>query len=1265
MKPGALTDLLRQVAAVPGIPEAEPAPLLPGAVIGRFEVVRELGRGGFGVVYEARDRELGRQVALKMVRHGAAASEDGKVAREAEAIARLAHPNLITLHDVGRSDHGPYLVFELLRGKTLQERIDEGPMPLQEAVHVAVEVARGLAYAHAEGVVHRDLKPSNVFVTARGQVKILDFGMAHAFGRRRLSGGTPAYMAPEQWTDEPEDERTDVFALGVMIHVMLSGEYPFPESGGRWAAGATTAPKLEVPGAPGLADLIDRMLEKAAKGRPRDGAAVLAALIPLEEGLRTRPADATPPSHARRRKATLGERLTRPGGRRLLGWGAAIGMGALLAVGAAPLWRFVRGTPVTALPEARPSIAVLPFADLSEKQDQGYLADGIAEELLGALSKVQGLRVPGRTSSFHFKGKQARLEDVGRELQVEHVLEGSVRSSGKRLRINAELVRISNGDRVWSETFEREFTDVFAIQDEIARAVVAALRVRLLPGQAAVATAYRTDNQEAYESYLLGKQFGRSLSLDSQKRALAAQEKAVQLDPGFAPAWAALASARLAYGAGLGMPWSDARRGALAAANHAVELAPDLPAALAARAGARMAEWDWAGAKSDIDRAQQIAPDDQATIGVMAAYAGSMGRTEEWLTLLHRRIALDPLNGGTWNSLAFSLECAGRLDEAERAYARALEVDPGSDYVPTNRILLMLTAGRFAEALALCPTNKIRAMCEAMAHHGLGNTRESQKALDVMVAGASGGNDFFLIANAQAFRGEKDSAFEWLEKARAEHARLMGSLPIDPAFRPLHGDPRWAALLRNMNLSASGEPLPATVAAADPAPSIAVLPFADMSEKHDQEYFADGVAEEILNALAQVKGLKVIGRTSSFSFKGKKEDLRSIGQQLGAGTLLEGSVRKQGRMLRITAQLIRATDGTHLWSQVFDRNEAKIFAVQDEIAQAVVAALSVKLMPGKAILAKAYRTGNQEAYESYLLGRHFARSFSKDSQVRAIAAFESALKIDPGFSRAWASLAVARIESGMLDAGTQSWAEARREALSASARAVELAPDLPQALSSRAWARLMEWDWTGAKADIDRALELDPDDVDTIRTASQYAYLTGHPHEAAALAKKALEKDPLDGPTWNSLGVACQTAGRFEEARRAFDRALEVDPQNAFAASNRCWTLLDAGRPEEGFPTCAAAGRDLWAACAYHALGRDAESQEMLGKMLGRKAGPFAMAWVYGCRGQADETFEWLERARVAHLRIMGEVKTIKEFRPLHSDPRWAELMRKMNLPVD
>jgi len=232
VRPGALTALLKQLIASPEESPALPS-LQPGQVIGRFELVRELGRGGFGVVWEALDRELKRKVAFKLVRPGKGSGGADQLQREAEVVARLSHPNLVTLYDVGRCEQGAYLILELLRGETLHARLDRDPLPIAEAMAIAVDVARGLACAHAEGVVHRDLKPSNVFLTERSGAKILDFGLAHAFGRRRVSGGTPAYMAPEQWEESPEDERTDVFALGVMLHRMLSGEYPFPEDGGK------------------------------------------------------------------------------------------------------------------------------------------------------------------------------------------------------------------------------------------------------------------------------------------------------------------------------------------------------------------------------------------------------------------------------------------------------------------------------------------------------------------------------------------------------------------------------------------------------------------------------------------------------------------------------------------------------------------------------------------------------------------------------------------------------------------------------------------------------------------------------------------------------------------------------------------------------------------------------------------------------------------------------------------------------------------------
>jgi tripartite ATP-independent transporter DctP family solute receptor len=305
--PGAMSALLEKLYREPDDHDAGAVGAFrPGQVVGRFELVREIGRGGFGVVYEARDRELRRAVAFKSVRVGGALdARQQRLLYEAEAAARLAHPNIVTLYDVGHCDEGPYLVLELLRGETLGSRLGKGRLPAGEAIRIAVEVARGLAHAHAHGVVHRDLTPGNVFLCGDGQVKILDFGMAHAFGRRKVDGGTLAYMAPEQIADAPEDERTDVFALGVILHQLVTGELPPRDDGARGKR--RSAPRVLVEGWPALGTLLGRMLEKTPLRRPRDGGAVLAALSALSG------APAAPGPTRRRQRPRPAARATEPG----------------------------------------------------------------------------------------------------------------------------------------------------------------------------------------------------------------------------------------------------------------------------------------------------------------------------------------------------------------------------------------------------------------------------------------------------------------------------------------------------------------------------------------------------------------------------------------------------------------------------------------------------------------------------------------------------------------------------------------------------------------------------------------------------------------------------------------------------------------------------------------------------------------------------------------------------------------------------------------
>jgi TolB-like protein/Tfp pilus assembly protein PilF len=1357
VKPGALTDLLRQVAGSPEERQAEAPPLLPGAVIGRFEIQRELGRGAFGVVYEARDRDLGRQVALKMVRPGAAAVEDGKISREAEAIARLAHPNLVTLHDVGSSEHGPYLVFELLRGKTLQERIDDGPMPVQEAVNVAVEVARGLAHAHAEGVVHRDLKPANVFVTSKGQVKILDFGMAHAFGRRRLSGGTPAYMAPEQWEDDPEDERTDVFALGVMLHRMLSGEYPFPEGEGRWSAGPTRAPKLDVPGAPGLADLVDRMLEKTPKGRPRDGAAVLAALTPIEEALRAKPADGSPPAHATRRKATLGDLIAELKRRRvfrvMVGYGifafaalqvtepimhgahlpewvltavlVALAVGfpvaltlawlfdltaqgvrrtpsviastvvpfsrtrvALLLVGVALvaalpgaawyLWRqSVERGPGTATPATPPSIAVLPFSDLSPGKDQEYLSDGIAEEILNALSRVEGLRVAGRTSSFYFKGKGARLADIGKELNVGAVLEGGVRREGNRIRVTATVVKVADGFHVWSESWDRELKDILATEHEIARHVVDAMKVTLLGGARPVVPEPPWTTAEAHLHVLKGRQAFNRGSYADYEAAVSEYQKALKLDPSLSSAWAGLAMA-LDYVAenrtNLEALLAEKRR-ALEAAERAVVTGPENGEAYVIRATFRsLQRHEWTEARQDLERAFSIGEEGVNALLLRGRFEAASGRLAEALQIAKRAVVLEPLSAHAEMRVGFYANGLGDHLQARRAFERVLEIAPDHSAASGFLAQTLVLMGKPKEALAAAARSRgheaWRVQAVALAEHALGDEAASRKALEDLIARYSH-NMPFQIAEVCAFRKEADCAFHWLDRADERRDLGMAFLTYSPFLAGIRRDLRYQAFLRKVNLpigAGSTEARTPETTAVAPTPTIAVLPFADMSERHDQDYLSEGIAEEILNALARVDGLRVVGRTSSWYFKGKNARLADIGRELRVASVLEGSVRREGSRLRVSAKLLAVPDGRSLWAETYDRDLGDVFALQEGIARAVVGALRVRLLPGPPAVADQPRT-TPETYQQVLIGRQILERLGPGSGVRAVEAFERAMALDPAYAPAWAGLASARYWQSQ--AGGDETMRLLEHGRAAADRAIALGPGLSAGYEARAQFRLAAWDWEGARSDAERAVAIDPGSaVARRRRALVLRIVSGDAAQGFDDLDVAMALDPLSAAGWHQVGLRRSILRQLDRAREAYLRALQITPDFRGAASGLAVVEMQGGRFSEARRLVTPPDGSLpafWKAALEHAAGDEKASSEGLAD-LARKDGaadPISVAEVHAWRGERDLAFQWLEKALVRRDPSLRYARDSFFLESLHPDPRWKALLRKMNLPVD
>jgi TolB-like protein/Flp pilus assembly protein TadD len=454
---------------------------------------------------------------------------------------------------------------------------------------------------------------------------------------------------------------------------------------------------------------------------------------------------------------------------------------------------------------AEKSIAVLPFTDMSEKKDQEYFADGLAEELIDLLAKTPGLRVIARTSSFSFKTKSDDIPAIAAKLKVANLLEGSVRKSGKRLRVNTQLVRAADGLHLWSETYDLELKDVFKIQDEIAGAVVTALKLKLSPRQESPPS--RSPNTDAYLQYLLGQQYlSRGETADDFRRAVAAYRSAIALDPHYAAAYAGLAFAEgwLADITGNNAGLERASE----AAQRAIELAPDQALGYTARGFIRnLFTWDWTGAEADFAKALEFDPDDPTVLHYYSDLLSSLGRLPEAIRLARRVVDLDPLSVRAWQYLAGWLEFSGNFTAAREACHHALAIDPANEFILSILGYGELLEHKTTEAAVVFqrisgdePSQLgLRLTGMAMAEYSLGQATESKRALDEVIA-KTGQTMAYQLAEAYAWRGETDKAFEWLERAYRQRDGGLHSMKVDPLLQSLHRDPRYKAMLKKINL---------------------------------------------------------------------------------------------------------------------------------------------------------------------------------------------------------------------------------------------------------------------------------------------------------------------------------------------------------------------------------------------------------------------------------------------------------------------------------
>ncbi len=784
-----------------------------GKTLSHYRILEKLGGGGMGVVYKAEDTRLGRFVALKFLPEDLSCDRDAlaRFEREARAASALNHPSICTIYDIGEDDEGQhFIVMEYMEGATLKARVGNKPLDNEVLLNLGIQIADALDVAHANGIIHRDLKPANVFVTKRGLAKILDFGLAKiAQPAPALSDatadsslttpgsamGTVAYMSPEQVLGKELDARTDLFSFGVVLYEMATGRLPFQGDTSTAVFDATLhqapLPPLRLNQAllPDLERIILKALEKDRKLRYQSASDLRTDLQRLkrdtESGYSSVPVAAS-------------ANTTRRG---------VVAAALLVLTVVAGFWLGRQPGPQDAKPvpppAARaPSIAVLPFADMSAEKNQEYFSDGLAEELLNKLAKIQGLRVAARTSSFHFKEKNEDLRTIAEKLNVTHILEGSVKREGNQLRITAQLIDASDGFQLWSETYDREPDDIFAIQDEIANSVTGSLKVTLLGGKTAKPTASGT-NVDAYNAYLQGRFFTERGTKENLEKAINHYEHAIKRDPGYAPAWAGLARAYINQ-AGRGyVTAEEGYRKARKAVERALVLDVNLAEAHVAMGWInRTYDWDWAAADASYQRAMALEPGHVLAVRAAALLAATMDRFEEALALNRRAIELDPLSVTTPNNLGLAAYRAGRLEEAVAAFKKALELNPEFPGLHSALGVVYLAQSHPKEALAEMelerdPAERLQGL--ALAYYALGRKREADFALLELIQNHA--SDWACeVALVYAYRGEVDRSFEWLERAYAQRDPQLTEMKGDPLLKNIEHDPRYAAFLKKMRL---------------------------------------------------------------------------------------------------------------------------------------------------------------------------------------------------------------------------------------------------------------------------------------------------------------------------------------------------------------------------------------------------------------------------------------------------------------------------------
>ena len=1277
----------------------------PGSQIGPFRIEQELGRGGAGVVYLAHDTKLDRQVAIKSIPPELADNPKARsrFSREARVLASLNHPNIATIYEEFEEVEGVgYLILEYVPGQTLAERIVRKPLKLEETLSTALQIAEAVAAAHEHDVIHRDLKPGNIKITPEGKVKVLDFGLAKAVGGQALDKqstvtepgrviGTPAYMSPEQARGKPTDKRSDIWSFGCILYEMLTGKIPFKgetisdtlaailEHEPDWQALPESTPT-------NIRVLLRHCLDKEPRRRVRDigdiAITVEATTIELQHS--TLPTKSVKADHAQSAKWS----------RLVLPWFITSTVIVVLV-----LLAFTIGLKLGGPSEKRPrksvskaagrpikAIVVLPFENLSGDPEQEYFVDGMTDALSAELGKIKALRVISRTSAMHYKDTDKVIPEIAKELGVDAVIEGSVLKAGNDVRVTAQLVDGRTDAHLWSDNYTGNLTNILALQSQVTLAIAREIEVALTPEEKRRIARTEAVNPKAYEAYLNGRFFMDKETEESFKTAADYFKQAIEIKADYAEAYAWLAAA---YGApsifGYATPRESFAR-AKTAANTAIELDQTCGEAHGVVGWIALTyDWEWQKAERSFERAIELNPNYSYGHSGLAWYFVVAGRFDEAIEMIQTAVKLDPLSPVLNNNLANVHMYSGQVEPAIEQRKEALKLDPSQLDTLSDLARDYLIMSRYADAE--------KSIEEALNHHGRtaglvaslartyalwGRKSEAEKLLQELQDRDR--EEYILpsdFARVHAALGNKDEALTWLEKAYQERGWFMALIRVSPWWDSLRSDTRFEDLVQRMkfpetpDLGMAVEPIETAKA---PIEKIAVLPFTSISSEAGEEWFVDGMTDALITQLGKIKALTVISRTSAMQYKNVSKSMRQIAQDLGVDALVEGSVIRVGNDVQITARLINGSTDKRIWGDFFQGTFTNILALQSQVTLAIAQQIEAALTPDQQKRITHTEAVNPDAFEACLKGQFFFWKFTEAGFRSAFNYLEQAIEIDPNYAEAHAWLSRAYWVPSI-------WGYSRPEesflkAKTAASKAMALDETLATAHVSVGWIALAyDWDWQKAKESFEQARELRPNDPDAYEGLNWYFVVAGRLDEAMEMMQTAVKLDPLSCLYNNNVAWRYYNFGQVERAIEQRKKTLElnhgyVDAMDGLAEDYLCMSMYSeaiasvekamslAGRTPRLVTTLAR---------AYALSGRKDKAETLLKELQERAANeyivPTFFAELYASLGNKEEAFLWLEKGYQERNWIMLFLRTARRWDPLRSDPRFDELVQRMNFP--